>query len=441
MFDIITGRGSDCAGVNRRDMIRIGALGWLGLSLPDFLRMRSADAAPGGPAPAGTPEINCIMIWLSGGPPQHETFDPKPNAPPEIRGEFGVTRARTGEQFSALVPRLAKVADRFSVIRTVTHADGNHETARAQLQSGYKFNPALAYPSFGSVTAREKGPRNGLPPYVLFAGRPEAEGAGYLGSVYNPLAVPGDPSTPDFSVQNVVPPAAVQAERFDRRQKILASLDQFQRQAEVRAPVAASMDRFFEQAFTLVTSPTAKKAFAVQEEPETLRERYGRHRLGQSCLLARRLVESGVRFVTITMTGWDTHRDHFQQVKGTLVPPLDQAYSALLEDLGDRGMLANTLVLCMGEFGRTPRINPAAGRDHWPSAFSVALGGGPVKLGRVVGATDGTASLPAERPVRVPDLAATIYQALGIDHTKEYMTPQGRPLQIVSQGVPVSELF
>lgn len=432
MFDIELGRNRDCTGANRREFLRMGALGAFGLSLPQVLRAQAAQAA--------APEVNCIMLWLVGAPSHHETFDPKPEASKEIRGEFGVIRAKNGELFGELIPQVARVSDKFSLLRAVNHTDGDHDTAQFQVQSGYPFNPGLTYPSFGSVVAREKGYRAGLPPYVLLGGI-KSEGAGYLGDLYNPLSITEDPAKQGFNVKEIRPPSAVTEKRFDRRQRMLASLDRFRADAEKRGSVSQSLDGFMGRAIDLITSPAAKKAFALSEEPQKLRERYGMHRLGQSCLLARRMIEAGMRFVTVSNGGWDTHADNFSRLKNELLPPFDQAYSALLEDLDQRGMLANTLVVAFGEFGRTPTVNPAAGRDHWPRVFPVALGGGPIKLNRVIGASDSVGGEPADRPISVPDLSATVYKALGVDYEKEYLTPDGRPLPIVYHGQPVNELF
>lgn len=431
MLNLTIGRSRDCTGVSRREVLRIGSLGLIGLTLPELLRAQAAAAGP---------DVACIMLWLAGAPSHHETFDPKPEAPTEIRGEFGVVRAANGELFGELIPQVARASDKFSLLRAVNHTDGDHDSAQAQMQSGYPFNAGLAYPSFGSVVARERGFRQGLPPYVLFGGA-KAEGAGYLGDLYNPLSIRDDPSNPKFSVKELTPPTAVTEKRFERRHRMLNAMDRFRAGAERRGAVSESLDGFVVRAFDLVTSPAARKALALQEEPRKVRDRYGMHRLGQSCLLARRLVEAGVRFVTIPNGGWDTHADNFSRLKKDLLPPFDQAYSALLEDLHQRGMLANTLVIAMGEFGRTPTINPAAGRDHWPRVFPVAIGGGPVKLGRVLGASDRIGGEPVDRAISVPDLAATIYKALGVDYHKEYVTPEGRPSSIVYNGEPVAELF
>lgn len=439
MFDLFTSRHPDCTGFSRRHLFRVGTLSFTGLSLAELLRLQAAAASPAAPRK----DVGCIFLWLAGGPSHLETFDPKPEASAEIRGQFGAVPAANGTRFGELLPLLARQAGQFSVIRSVTHSDNDHDHAQRQVQSGYPFDVGLAYPSYGAVVGRELGEkRAGLPPYMLFAGRGTgAEGPGYLGAGHQPFAIAGDPASPTFTVRDVTPPGGVSAPRFARRQRMIAALDQFQREAEVRAPLAGTLEQFVGRAYSLITSPAAKQAFQLNEEKPALRDRYGRNTLGQSCLLARRLIEAGVRFVTIPSGGWDTHQNHFEQVKRELQPKLDQAYSALLADLSDRGMLDSTLVLCLGEFGRTPRVNKDAGRDHWPSVFSAAIGGGGVKTGLVIGASDDTASFPAERPVRIEDLAATIYRALGIDYHREYMTPQGRPAPIVNGGSPVSELF
>lgn len=435
VLQITTGRSADCSGMTRRGFVQLGGLATLGLSLADVLRLREAAAA--------APEVNCILITLLGAPSHHETFDPKPEAPSEIRGEFGAIPAKIGIAFGELIPNIARVSDRFSLLRAVHHTDGDHDTAQTLMYSGYPFNPGLSYPSFGSVVGREKGFRAGLPPYVL-VGSPKAAGAGYMGAVYDPLTIRDNPADARFSVKEITPPAAVTEKRFSRRQRMIGALDRFRDKTESRGAISGTLDGFMTRAVDLVTSPAAKKAFSLQEEPAAVRDRYGRHQFGQSCLLARRLVEAGVRFVTVADSGkggWDTHADNFSRLKRDLLPPFDQGYSALLEDLSDRGLLANTLVIAMGEFGRTPTINPAAGRDHWPRVFPVALGGGPVKLGRIIGASDRIGGEPVDRPVAMADLAATIYKVLGVDYHKEYLTPEARPVPIVYYGEPVAELF
>jgi hypothetical protein len=438
-----------CDGIKRRDLLQIGALTALGLSLPDWLRAR-AEAAPaarvGPPAPGGASgakrDVACILLWMEGGPSHIDTFDPKPDAPREIRGEFGaIPTTVSGVRICQHLPKLAQQMQHYSILRSVTSPDGTHETATHYLLSGYPFTPAVSYPAYGSVVARERGYRNGLPPYAILGGLPFGYGgAGYMGAVYNPFNVGGNPNSKEFSVRDVSPPAGVTLERVDRRRAMLAALDTFQRQVE-RAAAVQTMDAFYERAYGLITSPVAKKAFDLAEEPDALRDEYGRHTFGQSCLLARRLVEAGVQFVTINSGGWDTHEQNFTSLEKTRLPQLDQGYATLLRDLHDRGLLESTLVVWMGEFGRTPKVNASAGRDHWPNAMSVCMGGGGVKTGIVVGESNERAEVPKERPIRVEDVAATIYQALGIDYHKEYESPQNRPLKINYDGEPVRELL
>jgi Protein of unknown function (DUF1501) len=433
MFEITTGRHRTCDGITRRDALRVGALGFFGLTLPNVLQLQArADDAR---------DVNCILLWLNGGPSHIDMFDPKPDAPAEIRGEFGVVETNVkGTRISDQLPRLAKQADRYSILR-VTSPDSGHETATSYLLSGYKFTPSVVYPAYGSVVAREKGFRNGLPPYAHLGGLPFGYGtAGYMGSVYNPFEISGDPNSKKFSVRDVTPPGGVDLARIERRRNVLTAIDDYQRKAETARPIR-TMDEFYARAYDLVTSPVAKKAFNLQEEPEKLRDEYGRHTFGQSCLLARRLIEAGVRFVTVNDGGWDTHTDNFRSLRNSRLPQLDAGYAALVKDLHERGMLANTLVICMGEFGRTPRVNSSAGRDHWGQAMFVTMGGGGVKTGVTVGETDANAEMPKDRPTTVEDVAATIYRAIGIDTNKAFLTSDGRPIKIADGGTPVEELF
>jgi hypothetical protein len=424
-----------CDGITRRDVLRVGALGVAGLTLPELLRAERA-AADG-----ARKEISCILLWLNGGPSHIDMFDPKPDAPAEVRGEFGAVETNVkGVRISDQLPLLAKQMDKYSILR-VTSPDSGHETATSYVLSGYKFTPSVQYPAYGSVVAREKGFRNGMPPYTHLFGLPFGYGtAGYMGPVYNPFQIVGDPNSPSFSVRDVTPPSGVDFARIERRRSVLAAIDDYQRRAESARPIR-TMDEFYARAYDLVTSPVAKKAFNLKEEPESLREDYGKSSFGQGCLLARRLVEAGVRFVTLNSGGWDTHTDNFKSLKGSRLPQLDRAYAALLKDLHARGLLESTLVICMGEFGRTPKVNSAAGRDHWGQAMFVTMGGGGVKTGAVVGETDAEASAPKERPTTVEDVAATIYRALGIDANKTFETADNRPIKIADGGTAVEELF
>ena len=428
------GRYRNCEGVTRRDFMRVGSLGLFGLSLPMVLAHR---------AESGTAETdtNVILIWLDGGPSHIDMFDPKPEAPVEIRGEFGAVETNvTGVRISDQLPRLARQQDKYSILR-MTGPQGSHGTDNHYLLTGYKFNPSITFPAMGAVLGREKGFRQGMPPYAIVGGVGQYTGGGYMGAVYNPFNVGGDPNAKGFSVKDVTPPGGMDLSRVTRRKGALDMLDRFQKQTEARQSTVDTIDQFYARAFDLVTSPVAKKAFNIEEEDSKLRDEYGRNSFGQGCLLARRLIEAGTRFVHIQKGGWDTHQGNFQSLRSARLPELDQGYAALLRDLSDRGLLKSTIVMCMGEFGRTPKVNSSAGRDHWGPAGFVTIGGGPLRTGIVVGETDRNAEYPTQRPVPVEDIAATMFRALGIPAEKTYQSPDGRPIRVADGGSPISELF
>lgn len=439
MFEMELGKHRTCDGLTRRDFVSVGALTALGLSMPELLKAQSEASKKGTPKR----DVACILLWMEGGPSQIDTFDPKPEASSDYRGPFGTIPTKVpGVRFTEHLPKLAQNLDKFSVLRSVTSPDGNHETATHYLLTGYPFNPAIEYPGYGAVLAREKGFQGAMPPNIHVGSLPFLHGTGgYMGAVYNPFIINGDPNSSNFSVRDVSPPNGLDISRFNRRKGFRDTLDQWQKDKETSNKNVQNMDTFYERAYNLVTSPDAKKAFNLKDEPDKVRDRYGRHHFGQSCLLARRMVEAGVRFVTINFGGWDTHENNFNALKGHLLPPVDQGYSALLEDLQQRGMLDTTLVVWMGEFGRTPKVNPSAGRDHWSGAISVTMGGGGVKTGQVIGSTNERSEYPKDRPIRVEDVAATIYTALGVDTEKEYISPQERPLKINYDGTPIKELL
>src|SRR5262245_47241292 len=382
-----------CDGITRREALRAGALTALGLTLPG--RLRAAD----GKAPRAK---SCILVWLDGGPSHLETFDLKPDAPSEVRGPFKpISTAVPGIQLCELLPNTARVADRIAVVRSVTSPLGEHGLANHYLMTGYKPSPVLDYPSYGAVVSHTRGGRPTLPTYVAVPDYRPTAGSGFLGAAARPFAVGGDPAKPDFRVRDLDFYPGVTADRVERRRAFVSRLDQFQRATEADPPAA---DPEFEQAYRLVTSPEAKRAFDLSAEPPAVRARYGPRTIGQSCLLARRLVERGVGFVTVNNVGWDTHGDLVLRLKEGytgakvgvgLIPTFDLAFAALVGDLADRGLLDETLVVAMGEFGRTPKINTQGGRDHWPRVFSVALAGGGVKGGQVVGASDRVGESPS----------------------------------------------
>src|SRR5262245_16413258 len=447
MFNLGHQVGATCGGPSRRSFLKIGGLSLFGLSLPRVLEARAAQA------PASRKDVNCILLWMGGGPSNIDTFDMKPDAPAEIRGEFKPIASKVhGVRVCEHLPRMAKQMDKVCLVRSVSHAEsGDHVAATHYMLTGYPQRPdptgqpinPLIYPSYGAVVSREKGWHNALPPYVL---APSGKGIGYhgpgyLGPAFGPLSVPGDPGSPDFKVEDVSIPDAVGVARTARRRTMLEALDRWQRQNDRTAEVIGERNRFYQQAYDFITSPAAKRAFRLDLEPDRVRDRYGRNSYGQACLLARRLIEAGVRFVTLNTGAWDTHQDNFRSLRENvqLLPGLDLYWSALLEDLSQRGLLDSTLVLWMGEFGRTPKINGAAGRDHWAYTNAIGLSGAGIKMGSVVGQTDRRCERPVGTVHTTHDLAATIYRVLGIDAGKEYRTPDGRPVLINYHGKPIAE--
>lgn len=442
MLDLLTGASPDCTGLSRRQFLRVGALSTIGLSLPGFLRLRQASATGGTPAK----DVNCILLWMQGGPSHIDSFDPKPDAPVEIRGEFQtIPTGLSGVRFVEHLPLLARQTDKFSVIRGHDPKNGSHGVADHLMMSGHKFNPSMAFPCFGSVVSRERGYRNGMLPFVQLGGyidrRFNGGIAGFLGDAFNPFEVPDDPNNGSFRVRDLSLANDKERVRLERRYAMLTALDAYQKKIEESSDSARARDVFYEKAHGLITSPAAKRAFDLSLEPPKLRDAYGRTTFGQSCLLARRLIESGVRFVTVTDGGWDTHTDNFRSLKTRLLPKIDRGYSMLLQDLHDRGLLDNTLVVWFGDFGRTPKVNPSAGRDHWASAAVACMGGGGVKTGEVVGATNALAEYVVDSPVTPQDLAATIYHAIGIPLNTWYRTQDGRPVELMPEGRPIPQLI
>ncbi len=445
MLDLFTGRTSDCTGVSRRTFLRVGGLATLGLSLPGFLRLQrlAADSGRADPTKKG---VRCILLWMQGGPSHHDTFDPKPEAPAEVRGEFGtIPTTLPGVRIAEHLPLLARQSDKYSIIRGHDPRNGSHGVADHLMMSGHKFNASLPFPCYGSVVARERGYKDGLFPFVQLGRNIDRRFnggiAGFLGDQFNPFEVNEDPNAAAFKVRDLSLGSEAERARLERRYAMLTDLDHYQRKVEESAAPVQARDEFYERAHGLITSPAAKKAFAVEAEPDRLREAYGRTTFGQSCLLARRLIEAGVRFVTVTDGGWDTHQENFKSLKTRKLPVLDRAYAALLQDLHDRGLLEGTLVVWFGDFGREPKINPSAGRDHWASAGAALMGGGGVKMGEVVGATDAMGSVVVDNPVTPQDLAATIYTALGVPLHTWYRAQDGRPIELVPEGKPVKQLI
>ena len=426
--------------LGRRDFLQVGILGGLSLTLPELLRTEARAAQKHYESKEGQAK-SVIHIFLPGGMAHQESFDPKPYAPLEYRGPNGnISTKLTGVRFGEMFKETAKVADKITICRSMSHGEAAHERGTHNMFTGYRPSPALKYPSIGSVVSHEFGSRKNLPPYVCIPNVPnEHAGSGYLSSAFGPFGLGSDPASGNFSVRDLALPNGISAARFDRRKGMLKVIDDHFRKLE-SSDALDSMDEFYQGAYKLVSSKEAREAFALDKEPAKVRDQYGRNQAGQRMLLARRLVEAGVRFVSLTYGGWDHHNDiknGFQRQ----APALDKAYASLIRDLGSRGLLKNTLVMLSSEFGRTPKINRNNGRDHWPRVFSVLLAGGGIKEGQVYGASNAFASEPEENPLTVEDLTTTVYHQMGIVADKELMAPGDRPIEIVDGGKVLDALL
>lgn len=419
--------------LSRRGFLSVGVLAGTGLTLP-LLLQRQARGEQKRFAHFTPKAQSVIHIFLPGGFAQQESFDPKPYSPLEYRGDMGhIGTALPGVRFNETLPKTAQIADRLTVIRSMTHGEAAHERGTHNMFTGYRPSPALQYPSIGSVVSHEFGSRNSLPPYVCIPSQPNVyAGSGYLSSSFAPFSLGADPTQGDFKVRDLDLPGGVDAQRFERRRSVLEAVNGHFLQRESSDKVTA-MNSFYDAAYSLISSPEARTAFDLSKEPDALREQYGKNAAGARMLLARRLVEAGVRLVNLTYGGWDHHSDLVQGVR-TQMPPFDQAFARLITDLEERGRLQDTLVMVSTEFGRTPKMNPTNGRDHWPKVFSVVLAGGGIKRGSVYGSSNATASDPENDPVSVEDLFMTVYNCLGINADSELMAPGDRPIEIVNEG-------
>jgi hypothetical protein len=424
--------------LNRRSMLKVGALALGGLSLPAVLRARAASGSA-----ANRKAV--ILVWLAGGPSHIDMYDLKPNAPAEVRGEFKpISTNVPGTLIGEHLPLQAKIADKFSVVRSAYHTNAGHGMGSQWMQTGYHATIEVndnIYPSTGSVVSKLKGPNEpGLPAYVNLPRKVSFGNAAYLGASYNPFAPDANPNDAGFQVKNLKLPGRVSAERLEARKELVRDIDTIRRDIDLKGDVSG-FDTFYRDAMEMVTSTKAMNAFDVNKEPVKLRDRYGRNDLGQSCLLARRLVEAGVTFVTVQAGGgWDTHGNNFTELKRRLLPQYDAGVTALVEDLHDRGLADDVLVMSMGEFGRTPKINKDAGRDHWPGAMSVFYAGGGLKMGQMIGTTDSTASYPTSKPYTPGCVLSTMYHVVGIDHKHVFHDDAKRPLPVLSEGDPIKEL-
>lgn len=425
---------------SRREFLYIGLIGGLGLSLPDYL-MQRALADPKQYELKEPVADSVIHIFLPGGLASQESFDPKPYAPIEYRGPFNAIETNVpGLLLSENLPQTAQIADKITVIRSMTHGEAAHERGTHNMFTGYRPSPALQYPSIGSVVSHEFGPRGDLPPYVCVPQQPNPyAGSGYLSARYGPFSLDSNPEAADFQVRDLSLPADVDHARFQRRQQMLEAVDAHFRDLE-NSDVLDAMDQFYQRAYGLISSQAAREAFALSAEPDELRNQYGRNAAGQRMLLARRLVEAGVRFVSLVYGSWDHHANIAGGAAGQL-REFDQAYASLIRDLDQRGLLDRTLVLVTTEFGRTPKLNKDGGRDHWPRVFSIAMAGGGVHRGLAYGKSDATWSAVDDDPLTVEDFATTVYNQLGIVADKELVAPGGRPIEIVKGGKVVDALL
>jgi hypothetical protein len=424
----------DCEGVSRRSFLQVGALGGLGLTLPDVRRAQASSNSVNGEG------ANCILIWTHGGMSHHDTLDPKPEAPVSVRGEFGVIdTALPGVRFSEIVPNMAQEAGRFAVLRSWNPQNGSHGHADQWVLSGRKFNPALTYPTYGSVVSRYQGFRTAMPPFIQLGTSIDRRfgggTSGILGLEHNPFEIDGNPGAKKFTVRDITPPQNITMPRIERRREMLARIDALQKGADLQPAAFDALDEHYKAALNMITATETKQAFRIEDEDDKLRDRYGRNRFGQQCLLARRLIQSGVRFVTITDGGWDTHQNNFASLKKSRLPPIDQGFPTLLADLEDQGMLENTLVCLLTDFGRTPKVNSASGRDHWASAGCLVMAGAGVPGGHVLGATDGEGAKPIRNQYTTDDVAATIYQKLGLPLDLIARAPDGRPVRLIEGRV------
>lgn len=438
MLNFSSGSSRSCDGVSRRSFLQVGALAGLGVSLPTLLASRQAAGADG-----KKDGVNCILIWTRGGTSHHDTFDPKPDAPVAVRGEFNVIdTALPGIKFTEICPNMAKEAQRFALLRGWNPRNGSHGSADQWVMSGRRFNQAVGYPTYGSVASYYHGFKTAMPPFIQLGTQVDRRfgggTAGILGHEFNPFEIDADPSQDKFTVRDITPPGGISMDRVSRRRKMLAAVDQLQRTADLQPVAFRAVDEHYETALNMITAPETKQAFEIEKEDDKLRDAYGRHRFGQSCLMARRLIESGVRFVTVTDGGWDTHQNNFKSLKETRIPPVDQALPQLLIDLEQRGMLDTTLVCWLTDFGRTPSVNSASGRDHWATAGFAIMAGAGVPAGAVLGATDDQGGVVVSDEYWSDDIATTIYKKLGIPHDLIARAPDGRPIRLI-EGKPIRE--
>lgn len=438
----------NCAGIARRDFIQLGVGGVLGLGMGDLINLRAdAAKAAGKPSPDN---VNCILVWLDGGPTHFETFDPKPDAPSDVRGEFNpIPTNVAGVQFCETVPRLASSLDKMAIVRSICHKDPNHGGGNHYMMTGAPTpipvncgSSVSFHPSFGSMVSHVRGVKDGLPSYATLPRKSRSAGPHFLGGQHSPFVIDGDPNKEGYRVRDVVLPKSISEGRANNRIELRAALDRMLRIADASAAdPAIDFDTFYQQGIDLISSKEAQSAFDIDMESNKVRDLYGRNDFGQRLLLARRLSEVGVSFVTVYNGGWDHHTKIFQDGFKKKINTIDLGMSALINDLHERGQLDNTLVLLLGEFGRTPKINKDAGRDHWPHAMSVLVAGAGVPAGQIIGETDVKGYYASDKIYSPEDFACSIYTKMGINPKMILHTNTGRPLPIVNGGSPIKELF
>jgi hypothetical protein len=439
MLDLVDGLVRNCERVGRRAFLKIGCLGGMGITLPLLLKQQQARAKEG----KATREVNCIFIWTLGGTSHHDTLDPKPEASAGVRGPFGVVdTAVPGVKFTEVCPRLAQELNRYSLLRSWNPKNGSHGFADQYCMSGRFPNSALTYPCMGSVISQQQGFRSALPPFVQlgnYVDRTFNGGtAGFLGLEHSPFEIHAEVNVDKFNVRDITPPLNMEVARVDRRKNILTAIDTLQKKADLQPKAYDALDEHYKAALNMITAPETKRAFDIGSEDPKLRDRYGRTPLGQRLLLSRRLIEAGVRFVTVSDPSWDSHQDCFNALKKNLMPPIDQGLPELLIDLEQHGLLDSTLVVWMTDFGRTPKINSASGRDHWATAGFVVAAGAGIPGGLVLGATDDEGSAPISNEYHTEHVAATIYQKLGLALDLTVTASDGRPIRLI-EGEPIRE--
>jgi hypothetical protein len=424
-----------CDGIKRRDFLKVGALGAAGLNLASYLRLASAGQVTQAKAKSA------IFINLTGGPTHMDTFDLKPDSPSEYRGEFNPIETKvSGVQISEHLPKLAQCADKFAILRGVSHTLAAHELGSKYLNTGNRPLPSLEFPGYGAVIAKELQTPADLPPFVAIPNSRQV--AGYLGVRYAGLQTNNTPRAGQpFTVRGISLSGGLTIEQLEKRQKLLADLDTTFKGLESSNELVDGLDRFAQQAYDMISSPRARAAFDISQESPEVAKMFGEDSFSQSCLLSTRLIEAGVRFATVTNGGWDTHTDNFNRLKTRLLPELDAALAGLFNALEAKGLLESTTVFVTGEFGRTPKLNARGGRDHWPRAMFVLMGGGGLKGGQVIGASDEKGMGPADEAITPDQVAASFYHTLGIDYTKEYHTSTGRPVMIVREGALIDRLI